>query len=129
MFYPLLKPLLFRLPPEVAHDLTLKVAKLSPVLGQLTGQSLDPNLRVRIGKNLWNFPLGLAAGLDKNAEALSFFAAQGFGAVECGTITLRSQLGNPKPRLFRYISEQSLRNAMGFPNQGYQEILPRLRTY
>lgn len=129
MFYSLLKPLLFSLDPEVAHNLIMDVAKLCPTLGKLSGIKHDPSLSVVIGKTRWTFPVGLAAGLDKNAEALPFFNAQGFGAIECGTITLMPQMGNPRPRMFRYPEERSLRNAMGFPNQGLLEILPRLRSY
>ncbi|HXH76554.1 MAG TPA: quinone-dependent dihydroorotate dehydrogenase [Bacteriovoracaceae bacterium] len=129
MFYPILKTLLFSLPPEKAHDLTLQVARLSPTLGHLTGTKLDSRLSVQIGANKWGFPVGLAAGLDKNAEALPFFAAQGFGCVECGTVTMKPQLGNPRPRMFRYPEEQSIRNAMGFPNHGLLAILPRLKFH
>jgi dihydroorotate dehydrogenase len=129
MLYSFLKPLLFKLEPETAHNLTLHVAHLCPTLGSLTGQSKDESMSLRVGGTQWSFPIGLAAGLDKNAEALDFFSAQGFGAIECGTITLKPQLGNPLPRMFRYPDEQSLRNAMGFPNQGLLEILPRLKSY
>lgn len=129
MLYPILRSLLFRLPPETAHDLAIKVARLSPALGHLTGIGIDPRLSLNVGGIRWGFPIGLAAGLDKNAEALAFFAAQGFGSVECGTITLKPQHGNPKPRIFRYPEEQSLRNAMGFPNDGLLCILQRLKMY
>ena len=129
MLYPFIKPLLFRLEPETAHNLTIEMAKLSPVLGKLTGQAIDSRLSLKVGGFNWTFPIGLAAGLDKNAEALNFMGHQGFGAIECGTVTLKPQLGNPRPRMFRYPEEQSLRNAMGFPNQGLLEILPRLRAY
>ncbi len=77
----------------------------------------------------WKSPVGLAAGLDKNAEALPFFAQQGFGALECGTITLRPQAGNPRPRMFRYPEENSLRNAMGFPNAGLLKIARELEHF
>lgn len=129
MLYPILKPLLFSMDPETAHNLTLHLAKLSPTIGKLSGISPDPNLEIPVGSLTWKFPVGLAAGLDKNAEALSFFSAQGFGAVECGTVTLKPQDGNPRPRMFRYPDEKSLRNAMGFPNKGMLEILPRLKSY
>ncbi|WPU63985.1 quinone-dependent dihydroorotate dehydrogenase [Peredibacter starrii] len=129
MLYPFIKPLLFRLEPETAHNLTIEMAKLSPVIGKLTGQPIDSRLSLKVGSVNWTFPIGLAAGLDKNAEALTFMGHQGFGAIECGTVTLKPQLGNPRPRMFRYPDEQSLRNAMGFPNQGLLEILPRLRAY
>lgn len=129
MLYPLIKPLLFSLDPETAHNFTLEIAKLGPVLGRISGKAADPRFKVKVGKVDWTFPIGLAAGLDKNAEALPFFSAQGFGAIECGTVTLRPQAGNPRPRMFRYPEEQSLRNAMGFPNQGLLEIMPRLKSY
>lgn len=129
MLYPLIKPLLFSLDPETAHNFTLEIAKLGPVLGKLSGKACDPRLKVKVGTVDWTFPVGLAAGLDKNAEALPFFSAQGFGAIECGTVTLMPQAGNPRPRMFRYPDEQSLRNAMGFPNQGMMEIMPRLKSY
>lgn len=129
MPYSLLKPILFKLDPETAHDFMLTVARLSPYLGNLSGSCYDKRLSVKIGNIHWPFPIGLAAGLDKNAEALSFFSKQGFGSIECGTITLRPQLGNPKPRIFRYPDEKSLRNAMGFPNHGLLKIYPHLRAY
>lgn len=128
MFYSLIKPLLFSLRPETAHDLTLTVARLSPTLGRLSGTQISERLNLKVGSIIWKSPIGLAAGLDKNAEALPFFAAQGFGALECGTITLRPQLGNPRPRMFRYPEEQSLRNAMGFPNDGLLHIASRLEA-
>lgn len=129
MFYSFIKPLLFSLGPETAHNLTLEMAKLCPSLGKLSGTATDSRLSLKVGSLHWTFPIGLAAGLDKNAEALAFMSHQGFGAIECGTVTLKPQLGNPKPRMFRYPEEQSLRNAMGFPNQGLLEILPRLQNY
>ncbi len=129
MLYSLIKPLLFSLDPETAHNLTLEMAKLAPVLGKLSGLIPDTRLKMKVGAVDWTFPIGLAAGLDKNAEALNFFSAQGFGAIECGTVTLKAQAGNPRPRMFRYPAEQSLRNALGFPNQGLKEIMPRLKSY
>ena len=129
MLYPILKEFLFRLPPEKAHDYTIRVASLSPSLGSLLGIGHDPRLSVRVGNLDWAFPVGLAAGLDKNAEALSFFENQGFGAVECGTITMKPQDGNPRPRMWRYPDEKSLRNAMGFPNRGLADIWKHLHGH
>lgn len=129
MLYSLIKPVLFSLDPETAHNFTLDVARLCPTLGALSGTSPSPGLTLKVGSINWRSPLGLAAGLDKNADALSFFNAQGFGAIECGTITMRPQEGNPRPRMFRYPSEQSLRNAMGFPNKGLLSISPKLKNY
>jgi len=109
---------MFHLPAETAHDLTLHVARLAPWLGDMIGTTSDQRHRVKIGNTWWRNPIGLAAGLDKNAEAMEFLSKQGFGCLECGTLTLHPQLGNPKPRIFRYPEDQSLRNAMGFPNKG-----------
>jgi dihydroorotate dehydrogenase len=129
MLYDLIKPCLFKLEPESAHDLALMIARLAPSLGKMSGTIPDPRLSLCVGSNQWASPIGLAAGLDKNAEALTFFEGQGFGALECGTVTLRPQLGNDRPRMFRYPLELSLRNAMGFPNKGLLDILPRLKAH
>ncbi len=129
MLYDLIKPILFALPPETAHEYSLTLAKLCPELGRLSGEIPNDKLSLKVGTLHWKSPIGLAAGLDKNAEALPFFSAQGFGALECGTVTLRPQLGNPRPRLFRYPEERSLRNSMGFPNEGLQQISPRLEAF
>lgn len=129
MLYPLIKSLLFRLDPEDAHHLILKVASLSPTLGKIAGAKIKDSFSINVGSIQWATPVGLAAGLDKNAEALPFFDSQGFGAIECGTITLRPQQGNPRPRIFRYPEEESLRNAMGFPNEGMNHALHKLRHH
>jgi dihydroorotate dehydrogenase len=129
MLYSAFRSFMFSLDPETAHHLTLNLAKLSPVLGKISGIPREEKFSFHLGSVRWTFPIGLAAGLDKNAEALSFFEAQGFGALECGTVTLRAQEGNPRPRIFRYKDEESLRNAMGFPNRGLQDILPRIKNY
>lgn len=129
MLYSLIKPVLFSLDPETAHNLTLDIARLCPTLGALSGTTPKDILTLKVGSLYWRSPLGLAAGLDKNADALAFFNAQGFGAIECGTITMRPQEGNPRPRMFRYPEEQSLRNAMGFPNKGLLSISPKLKNY
>lgn len=127
MLYSLVRPYLFSLDPELAHDLTLKLANLCPVMGKLTGLTPSERLGLTIGNLKWPMPIGLAAGVDKNAQALDFFSAQGFGAIECGTITLKPQWGNSKPRMFRYPNELSLRNSMGFPNEGLLNIYPKLK--
>lgn len=129
MPYAFLKHLLFQCDPEDAHHLILKVASLSPTLGKVTGIKKEDSFVLDVGGIQWAGPVGLAAGLDKNAEALPFFDAQGFGAIECGTITLKPQSGNPRPRIFRYPKEESLRNAMGFPNEGMEKIIPSVRSY
>ena len=117
--YPLVRPLLFSLDAEVAHHLTI-VALKSPVLASVaspkavTHQSLQ---RTLLGLKFPN-PVGLAAGLDKNAEVIDGMAAMGFGHVEIGTITPKPQEGNPKPRLFRLLKDNAIINRMGFNNVG-----------
>ncbi len=72
-------------------------------------------------------PVGLAAGLDKNAEAIAFMTSLPFGHIEIGTVTNKAQAGNDRPRLFRYPTEESLRNRMGFNNQGAEAVLEHLK--
>ena len=129
MLYSLFKPILFHCDAETAHDFIMQIAKLSPSIGRISGTTPYERLSTLVGRVRCLSPMGLAAGLDKNAEALHFLEGQGFGFLETGTITLRPQLGNPKPRMFRYPKEETLRNAMGFPNQGLVNILPRLKSF
>lgn len=126
--YKLARAALFRLPPETAHDLTLKLSAALPQLAAPWQRPSDPRLVCSVGKTDWKTPIGLAAGLDKNAVALEFFHRLGFGSMECGTITPRPQQGNPLPRMFRYPEELSLRNSMGFPNLGMEACASKLRT-
>jgi dihydroorotate dehydrogenase len=131
--YPLIRPLLFRLPPERAHALTFgTVGLLSRVPGFLRlEQALyrfdHPALHVRVwGRELAN-PVGLAAGLDKDGALIEPLLALGFGLVETGTVTPRSQHGNPQPRLFRLPEDQALVNRLGFNNRGVLHLVERLR--
>ncbi len=126
--YHALRPALFRLDPERAHDLGLGMARLAPWAAGLWSPPRDARLTCRVGAQVWTSPVGLAAGLDKNASAVDFFHRLGFGSMECGTVTSRPQVGNPKPRVHRYPAEASLRNSMGFPNQGAEACAARLRT-
>lgn len=125
--YKFARSALFRLPPETAHDLTLQLSSVLPQLAAPWQRPFDPRLRCTVGKTDWKTPIGLAAGLDKNAVALDFFNRLGFGSMECGTVTPLPQSGNPKPRMFRYSEEASLRNAMGFPNRGLDACAAQLR--
>src|SRR5688572_23886164 len=114
MFYPLLRSLLFKLPPETAHDVALKSLQLArPAAGLHPQVAADP---VRIMGLAFPNRVGLAAGLDKNGEYIDALAALGFGFIEIGTVTPRPQDGNPKPRLFRLAARQALINRMGFNN-------------
>ncbi len=119
--YALLRPLLFALDPETAHALALKAAAWLP-----GAPADDPILATRVaGLSLPN-PLGLAAGLDKDAEAPDAFLRAGFGFVEVGTLTPRPQAGNPRPRLFRLVEDRALINRMGFNNSGLDAAVARL---
>lgn len=130
LFYSMLaKPVLFSLDPEVAHDLTLnKLAKVSksPLLSRqlerLFGARV-PDLPVSCMGLDFRHPVGLAAGLDKDARALSGFSAMGFSAVEMGTVTPKPQPGNEKPRMFRLREDEALINRMGFNSAGVDVFL------
>lgn len=114
--YPWLRPFIFLLPPECAHHMALKTL----ASGLLPSRTL-PALP-RLTQNLWGLsfphPVGLAAGCDKNASAIDGIASQGFGFIECGTVTPHPQAGNPKPRVFRLKNEQGIINRLGFNNAG-----------
>ncbi len=131
LYEQVVKPLLFRLDAEDAHHLTLRglrVAGRVPLLPHAAGlmgarhASLELDL---LGRRFLN-PLGLAAGLDKNADAVPMFGAFGFGFLEVGTVTPRPQPGNPRPRLFRLPSDTALINRMGFNNLGAEVVAARL---
>lgn len=125
--YPLFRPLLFALDPETAHDLAFASLSAAARLGiarlALPAVPSDPVHVMGI-----RFPnrVGLAAGLDKNAEYIDGLAAFGFGHIECGTVTPRAQPGNPKPRLFRIVEAQALVNRMGFNNEGLETFLANI---
>ena len=113
-----------RLDPETAHGLSIKALKsgLTPCPGPVT----SPRLKTEIaGLNLPN-PVGLAAGFDKNAEALGALTQAGFGFIEVGAATPRPQPGNPKPRLFRLSEDRAAINRFGFNNEGMEVIGARL---
>lgn len=121
LYSSLLRPLLFRLPPETAHELALNSLSFSPkltrrMLGNRFKRSPFGKLR-RFGLTFAN-PVGLAAGFDKDGIALESLAALGFGFIEAGTVTYHPQSGNEKPRLFRLPRDKALINRAGFNNQG-----------
>lgn len=120
--YDWVRPILFRLPPERAHALTLALIRLAGNLplvpSLLEGCFSAPNKPVQaFGLNFRN-PVGLAAGYDKDARGWRGLAHLGFGHIEVGTVTPRPQPGNPPPRLFRLVEDQAVINRMGFPGQG-----------
>src|SRR5690606_9511292 len=124
--YSLTRPLLFSLDPETAHGFTIRSLHLA-------GRVLPPPATPDDGPvNVMGlrFPnrIGLAAGLDKNGEAIDGVARLGFGFIEIGTITPRAQPGNPKPRMFRVISARGIINRMGFNNGGVDALLEHVRA-
>ncbi len=122
--YPLLRPFLFSLDPETAHEVTLKLLNFSQSSG--LNKYLYPPLEDKpvnvMGLNFKN-PVGLAAGMDKNGDYITALNALGFGFLEIGTVTPRPQPGNPKPRLFRLPEHQAIINRMGFNNLGIDHLL------
>ena len=131
--YEKIRPLLFKFDPENMHAMVenlLIAAQATPmVLEYLAKQYciVDSRLKQNIcGLDFYN-PIGLGAGFDKNATITKALSAFGFGFIEVGTATPRAQDGNPKPRIFRFVEEKSLQNAMGFNNDGGKKILERLK--
>ncbi len=123
-FYSLFKNLAFKFDAEVAHELTIKSMKLLGPWVKPTPS--DPRFEVSALGLTFKNPIGLAAGLDKNAEAINFLSYLPFSFIEVGTVTPLPQPGNEKPRLFRYPEEESLRNCMGFNNLGMEKILSNI---
>jgi len=122
--YSLARPLLFALEPEQAHHLAFAALKAMPA----RAVRHDPALAVEVAGLNFPSPIGLAAGLDKDAVAPDAFLALGFGFVEVGTVTPLPQVGNPRPRLFRLVEDEAIINRMGFNNQGQAAALERLRA-
>ena len=122
----LARPLLFRFPPELAHRLTLAALRIPGWAKLLTGNRPTPSDPVKLMGLSFRNRLGIAAGVDKNAEAPMAWKQLGFGFAELGTITLHPQPGNPPPRVFRYPARQALINRLGFPNLGARVIAKRL---
>lgn len=117
-----------RLPPEIAHDASLALLQASPKALLPKALSDDDALGVTIAGVRWPNPVGLAAGYDKNAVAMTKLAAFGFGAIEIGTVTPQPQPGNPKPRLFRLSGDAALINRFGFNSAGLDAVAARLAS-
>ena len=115
--------ILRQMDPETAHRLAIRALQVAPL--PAPGAD-DPILKTRIAGLEMANPVGLAAGLDKNGEALDGLSRLGFGAVECGSVTPRAQAGNPKPRLFRLSEDRAIINRMGFNNEGLEPFAARL---
>lgn len=121
--YSLVKPLLFTMEPERSHHFAFRMMSWADQLGLLAPMSATASCPTTLlGMDLPN-PVGLAAGLDKNAEYLAALGKLGFGFVEVGTVTPKPQPGNPKPRLFRLPKADAIINRMGFNNHGVDQLL------
>jgi dihydroorotate dehydrogenase len=127
--YRLIRPALRRLPPEAAHELTLRALELGAVrfLGESAGREPDPPA---LAQRLWGLdfpnPVGVAAGYDKDARVPDAMLQLGFGYVEVGTVTPRPQPGNSKPRAFRLEEDRAIINRMGFNSRGLDAVVNRL---
>lgn len=120
-----MNPFLF-LPPETAHGLTLALLKS----GLVPKAPSDPaSLQVKILGQTFPNPIGLSAGADKRAEALSGWQALGFGFVEAGTLTLHPRAGNPGPRLWRFPQQRAVVNWLGLPGAGPDVFVRNLKAY
>ena len=128
MLYSLIRPALFSLAPETAHQFTLKQLDRAHRLGLLCAlvAPLPDSPRAVMGLSFPN-PVGLAAGLDKNGEHIDALAALGFGFIEVGTVTPRPQPGNPQPRMFRLPAAEAIINRMGFNNLGVDVLVENVR--
>lgn len=125
--YDSIKKLLFKLSPELSHELSLDWIGAAGRLGLLSLLFDRPTKPVRVMGLDFPNPVGLAAGLDKNGDYYHALGQLGFGFVEIGTVTPRAQPGNPKPRLFRLTEHQAIINRMGFNNLGVDHLVQQVK--
>ncbi len=124
-YYCILRPLIFSLDPETAHNLAINALAKGLVPPQ---PDYNPEmLQIKCLNKTFRNPIGLAAGFDKNAKTIHMLAKQGFGFAELGTVTPKPQPGNPKPRLFRLIEDEAIINRLGFNNEGLDNYCANLR--
>ena len=131
-----LRPFLFLLDAETAHRLVLRCAAMASrnrflraLLGFVLVRKKDPKLTQKVFGIEFENPVGLAAGLDKDGEAIDFWASVGFGFIELGTVTPgEGQPGNERPRIARVVTEEAIVNRMGFPNHGAKELANRMQS-
>ncbi len=125
--YPLLRSLLFSLPPEMSHHLSLMALQTLAQCQLLKAPTFKNKVSTKIMAIDFPNPVGLAAGFDKNGDYLEGLQALGFGFIEIGTLTPKPQPGNPKPRLFRLKQDQALINRMGFNNKGIDYAIKKIQ--
>ena len=124
--YRYIRPLLFLLNPELAHHLSMKGLKLACFFGLIRRKNITSKPITIMGLKFPN-RIGLAAGLDKNAEYITPLSKLGFGFIEVGTVTPRSQPGNSKPRSFRLVEEEGIINRFGFNNVGIDQFIKNIK--
>ena len=131
--YQSIKPWLFKLQPETAHHVAECVLRLPNICQIPFNPFLESHfvtndvLKQEIFGRTFHNPVGLGAGFDKNATMIRGMQILGFGFTEIGTVTPKPQAGNPKPRMFRHIEQESIQNAMGFNNDGLLKVQRRLK--
>ena len=126
--FSVLRPFLFNLDPEVAHDLAIKSLKFNPLPRKMFELEDEEMLNIQLLGQDFSNPIGLAAGFDKSAEVYNSIIKLGFGFVEVGTVTPLKQFGNPKPRIFRLENDGALINRLGFNNDGMELIKSRINS-
>ena len=124
--FSILRPYIFSLDPEVAHDLAIKSLKFNILPKSLFKVEDEEILQTNLFNNKIPNPIGLATGFDKSAEVYNSLFKLGYGFVEVGTVTPKRQLGNPKPRIFRLEKDKALINRLGFNNHGSEIISKRI---
>ena len=124
--YRYIRSVLFLLNPELAHHVSMKGLKLACFFGLIRRKNITSKPIMIMGLKFPN-RVGLAAGLDKNAEYITSLSKLGFGFIEVGTVTPRSQPGNSKPRSFRLIEEEGIINRFGFNNVGIDQFIKNIK--
>ncbi len=124
--FSILRPYIFSLDPEVAHDLAIKSLKFNILPKSFFEVNNEEMLETNLFDNIIPNPIGLAAGFDKSAEVYNSLFRFGYGFIEVGTVTPKRQLGNSKPRIFRLEKDKALINRLGFNNHGSEIISKRI---
>lgn len=134
MYKTLIRPLIFKLDPEIAHALVINLLKILQkmpfalsLLRHFFCTEKEKKNPISVAELFFSNRVGMAAGFDKNAEVIHALAALGFGFIEIGSVTPRPQSGNPKKRLFRLVQEEGIINRMGINNEGVEKVAERLK--
>ncbi|MFM7620311.1 MAG: quinone-dependent dihydroorotate dehydrogenase [Alphaproteobacteria bacterium] len=128
MIYRLLRPLIFKIDAELAHNSAINFLKYLPRFASLFALDKDyANLKTRVFNFDFKSPIGMSAGFDKNCQVVDVLEKFGFGFIEAGTTTPRAQIGNEKPRIFRLVEDQAIINRLGFNNLGSEVFLKNLQ--